>query len=133
MLRELWAAVTGAYPKNPEESVYYEDSSGSTSEGARNTIYTTTYERDPKVRRAFLRGKHLKCKVCGFDFVKVYGQLGAGYIEVHHKKSVSEGERITDLDNDLVMLCSNCHRMIHRGRNHMMTVEELRDIISSNV
>lgn len=77
-----------------------------------------------------MQGKHLKCEVCGFDFEKVYGQLGAGYIEVHHKKPVSEGERITDLDNDLVMLCSNCHRMIHRGRDHMLTVEELRRIIA---
>lgn len=121
-LRELWAAVTGAYPKNPEESIY--------SEGAKKAVYTTTYERDPKIRRAFLQGKHLKCEVCGFDFEEVYGQLGAGYIEVHHKKPVSEGERITDLNNDLVMLCSNCHRMIHRGRDHMLTVEELRRIIA---
>ena len=36
---------------------------------------------------------------------------------------------MTDLDNDLAMLCSNCHRMIHRGRDHMITVEELKGII----
>ena len=43
VLRELWAAVTGAYPKNPEESTYYDCSSGSTIEGARKTVYTTTH------------------------------------------------------------------------------------------
>ncbi|MBQ4468994.1 MAG: HNH endonuclease [Synergistaceae bacterium] len=102
-----------------------------TVEGAKKVVYTTTYERDPKVRRAFLKGKHLKCEVCGFDFEKAYGKLGAGYIEVHHKRPVSEGVRMTDLDNDLAMLCSNCHRMIHRGRDHMITLEELKGIIDS--
>ena len=129
-LRELWAEVTRDYPANPEESVYYHEDG--IAEGAKKAVYTTRYERDPSVRRDFLKGKHLKCEVCGFDFKKVYGKLGAGYIEVHHKKPVSDGERITDLDNDLVMLCSNCHRMIHRGRDHMITVEELKRIIDSN-
>lgn len=126
-LNELWTEATRDYPANPEESIYDEG----IIEGVKKSVYTTKYERDPQIRRAFLRGKKLKCEVCGFDFEEVYGKLGAGYIEVHHKKPVSEGERITDLDNDLAMLCSNCHRMIHRGTNHMITVEELKDIIGS--
>ena len=130
MLRELWAEVTGYCPKNPDESVYPEDTAGGSAEGAKKSVYTTKYERDPKIRRAFLKGKHLKCEVCGFDFGKAYGELGAGYIEVHHKKPVSEGVRMTDLNNDLAMLCSNCHRMIHRGKDHMITVEELRSIVA---
>ena len=132
-LYELWAQVTKDYPQDPEESVYdAEDGADGIVEGTQKAVYTTKYERDPRVRRAFLKGKHCKCEVCGFDFEKVYGKLGAGYIEVHHKKPVSDGERITDLNNDLVMLCSNCHRMIHRGRDHMITVEELKAIIASN-
>lgn len=127
-LNELWTEATRDYPANPEESVY----AGDTVEGAKISVYTTKYERDPQIRRAFLRGKKLKCEVCGFDFEEVYGKLGAGYIEVHHKKPVSEGERVTNLDNDLAMLCSNCHRMIHRGKDHMITVEELRKIIGAN-
>lgn len=127
-LYELWAKVTKEYPENPEESVYYQaDTAGGILEGAKKSVYSTKYERDPKVRRAFLQGKELKCEVCGFDFGKTYGELGAGYIEVHHKKPVSDGERITDINEDLVMLCSNCHRMIHRGKDHMITVEELQN------
>lgn len=132
-LTELWTEVTRDYdyPGNPEESVYYDNETIGITEGAKKLVYTTRYERDPKVRREFLKGRHLKCEVCGFDFEEVYGKLGAGYIEVHHKKPVSEGEHITDLKTDLVMLCSNCHRMIHRGKDHMITVEELKSIISS--
>ncbi|MBQ2616675.1 MAG: HNH endonuclease [Synergistaceae bacterium] len=134
MLQELWVEVTKDYPDNPEESVHEEedDGAGGIVEGTKKSVYTTTYERDPNVRRTFLKGKQLKCEVCGFDFEKAYGKLGAGYIEVHHKKPVSEGVRMTDLNNDLAMLCSNCHRMIHRGRDHMITVEELKGIVDAN-
>ena len=134
-LQELWAEVTKDYPDNPEESVLEENDDGASGivEGTKKSVYTTTYERDPNVRRTFLKGKQeLKCEVCGFDFKKAYGKLGAGYIEVHHKKPVSEGVRMTDLNNDLAMLCSNCHRMIHRGRDHMITVEELKGIVDAN-
>lgn len=129
VLRELWAEVT--HYNNPEESIYYDELPG-IIEGAKKLVYTARYERDPKVRREFLKGKYLKCEVCGFDFEEVYGELGAGFIEVHHKKPISEGEHKTDLNKDLVMLCSNCHRMIHRGKDRMITVEELKKIIDTN-
>ena len=59
----------------------------------------------------------LFCQCCGFDFSENYGEHGKGFIECHHTKPVSELEAggATKL-SDLVMLCSNCHRMIHRSR-----------------
>jgi len=124
-LHELWAEITGT--EKEDKNSFIEESSF--IEGREKFVYATKYERDPKVRKAFLKGKKLKCEVCGFDFENAYGDLGKGYIEVHHKHPVSQGVRMTDLDNDLVMLCSNCHKMIHRGRDHMITVEELKKII----
>ncbi|WLC60221.1 HNH endonuclease (plasmid) [Leuconostoc carnosum] len=32
----------------------------------------------------------------------------------------------TDPINDLVPLCSNCHRMIHRDKYNVLTVEHLK-------
>lgn len=69
-----------------------------------------------------VRGAHpddrLTCQVpnCGFDFEMVYGELGRGYAEVHHIVALRELDpgTITTLD-DLIVVCSNCHRMIHRG------------------
>lgn len=79
------------------------------------------YERDPKLvrekRKAAAAAGSLACEVCGFDFEEAYGQLGAGYIEVHHTKPVhtlSPGTK-TKLD-ELALLCANCHRMAHRRR-----------------
>jgi len=59
-----------------------------------------------------------KCKLCGLDFEKVYGEIGKGYIEAHHLKPVGshKGEVLKlDISTDFSVLCSNCHRMIHRS------------------
>jgi 5-methylcytosine-specific restriction protein A len=71
----------------------------------------------------------VSCAACGFDFYDSYGERGEGFIECHHTKPVSElrpGER-TKL-SDLVLLCSNCHRMIHR-RRPWLQIEELRALL----
>ena len=58
----------------------------------------------------------LKCVVCGFEFEKKYGARGKDYIEVHHLRPVSTLRKPTKVNpkNDMVVVCSNCHRMIHR-------------------
>lgn len=60
----------------------------------------------------------LKCECCGLNFEEQYGEIGKGFIEVHHLiplSSLKLGEcRKYDLDKDFAVLCSNCHRMIHR-------------------
>ncbi|SDG16978.1 5-methylcytosine-specific restriction enzyme A [Celeribacter baekdonensis] len=73
----------------------------------------------------FRKHGHLCCEARGFDFLKVYGERGAGFIECHHTKPVSElnaGE--TTKLADLVLLCANCHRMVHVARP-WWTLEEL--------
>ncbi|GMB02056.1 HNH endonuclease [Pelosinus sp. IPA-1] len=86
-------------------------------------------ERKPEVikkaKDKFLK-KHgrLFCQACGFDFKKVYGARGTGFIEGHHTKLVSEmkeGEK-TKVE-DISLLCSNCHKMIHR--KPLINVEQL--------
>ncbi|MGY1582824.1 HNH endonuclease [Streptomyces sp. MN13] len=78
-------------------------------------------ERDPKLRRQKIQqvqrqGRPLRCEVCDFDFARIYGDLGEGYIEVHHITPLHiSGARETGLD-DLACLCANCHRMCHRSR-----------------
>jgi len=91
-------------------------------------------ERKPEVVRKakdnFLK-KHgrLFCQACGFDFKKVYGVRGTDFIEGHHTKLVSEmkdGEK-TKVE-DIALICSNCHRMIHR--KPLLNVEELAELIN---
>lgn len=71
----------------------------------------------------------LFCQICEFDFESVYGGRGKGYIEGHHNIPVSKmrpGEK-TNL-SDIVMVCSNCHKIIHRTRP-WLSAKELAELI----
>ncbi len=72
----------------------------------------------------------LYCEVCGFDFYKVYGELGKDFIEGHHKNPLCErnGQEMTKID-DIALVCSNCHRMLHRKEN--ISIEALKNIIQN--
>ena len=75
----------------------------------------------------------LKCECCSFDFLEFYGQIGITFIECHHKIHISTGERITKME-DLALVCSNCHRMLHRrledGNYH--DIDSLKKVIIDN-
>ena len=74
----------------------------------------------------------LRCEVCLFDFEESYGIRGKGFIEAHHTKPVEtlvEGAK-TRLE-DLVLLCANCHRMVHASRP-WLTIEQLRDLLNGS-
>jgi 5-methylcytosine-specific restriction enzyme A len=91
-------------------------------------------ERDRDLRRKKLaevkrRGLPIACEVCTFDFSHFYGPHGLDYIEVHHRTPLHvSGETQTRLA-DLALVCSNCHRMIHRAKQ-WLTVDELRELVT---
>ncbi len=71
------------------------------------------------------------CKVCGASFAKIYGEaLGATFAEAHHLKPLGQqGNKVrTELD-DLVTVCANCHRMLHRMDGKPEDVKKLRAIV----
>jgi len=74
--------------------------------------------------------KAFDCCVCGFDFEKTYGKLGKEFIEAHHVQPLGRGgERETRIA-DLRPVCSNCHRMLHRGLG--MSIEDLQKMLRRN-
>lgn len=99
------------------------------SEGEKQTVTLTKYERNPLARKQCLEAHGTACAVCGIDFGKVYGPEFAGKIEVHHKIPISEigEEYVIDPVNDLVPVCPNCHTALHSKKGGgVYTVEELR-------
>ena len=102
-------------------------------EGRQVLVQHYRRERNPakvkaKKQKVLAEIGRLECEVCGFDFAAVYGERGEGFIECHHRIPLSEsGVRHTRLE-DLALVCSNCHRMLHRGPG-WLTVEELRALI----
>ncbi len=77
------------------------------------------------------RRKGYTCEVCGFSFTDKYGELGTQYIEAHHLipfSSLKEGNTRLNLEKDFAVLCSNCHRMIHRLKDSS-DIEYLKAIV----
>lgn len=116
-------------PESLEESEYYE--------GKEAFRFHKYIERNKKlvknVKKLFTQRNagELFCQVCKFNFSKVYGERGEGFIEAHHIKPIAEmKENVATKVEDLIMLCSNCHRMIHR--KPFLTVNELREIVNRN-
>jgi len=71
----------------------------------------------------------LFCQICDFDFEKNYGKLGSNFIEGHHTIPVCEmsSSHKTKVE-DIALLCSNCHRMIHKKRP-WLTMNQLKKLI----
>jgi 5-methylcytosine-specific restriction enzyme A len=121
-----------------DETLSFEDAAP-VVEGKERIVKQKIYERSLKLRQAaikhFSKDNRILCAVCGFDFQKVYGEHGTGFIEIHHMKPIfTYGEddiekTLQQAISNLVPLCSNCHRMIHRRRDKMLSVEELRSLI----
>lgn len=99
------------------------------TEGEKRHVAYEVAHRNPALRRACLEKYGYQCQCCGMDFASLYGEeLGAGFIEVHHLKMIStfEESRPEDYVENLVPLCSNCHSMIHHGKEGPLTLGELR-------
>lgn len=81
---------------------------------------------DAKKAQTLQQHGRLACEVCSFDFAAAYGELGANFCEVHHKAPLASltGTRVTKL-SDVAIICSNCHRMIHRD-SPLKTIGELQ-------
>ena len=100
-------------------------------EGARQAVLVNRYERDRRNRQACIDLHGTKCSVCLFDFGRVYGELGRGFIHVHHVMRISSGKgkiKKPDPHTDMKPVCPNCHAMLHIGGGDR-TVEQLRQIV----
>jgi 5-methylcytosine-specific restriction protein A len=105
----------GAIPALPDV-----DQNQSILEGNPRLVAHLRRERNSAIiktkKDAILRatGK-LCCEACGFDFKEVYGEFGDGFCEVHHLQPLSKADGVVKTElGDLAIVCSNCHRIIHR-------------------
>lgn len=84
--------------------------------------------RKKKIDSVLALGEPLACVACEFDFARTYGERGQGYIECHHVEPLHIGGARTRSLDELALLCSNCHRMIHT-KPPWPTPAELRELI----
>lgn len=109
------------------------DSTETFTEGSVRKVLVNTYERDPQARKQCIEHYGLSCSVCNFDFGKTFGELGKGFIHVHHLRPISEIAQEYEVDpvEDLRPVCPNCHAMIHR-RSPPFSIEEMKGLLKSN-
>ena len=108
-----------------------EESNYKDFEGGKIFRLINYYERNSKLRTEAIKIHGKKCKVCDFDFEKTYGKRGKDYIEVHHLKPLHTLDKPEEVnpETDMTVLCSNCHRMIHRKKNAILSLDALKNIL----
>lgn len=91
-------------------------------DGAIKVIEHRKFEKRHRNRALIAKAKKKlgdKCQACSFSFSSVYGSYMKGFIEAHHKVPISTlpaaGAVLTPTEDDFMVLCSNCHRAIHRA------------------
>jgi len=96
------------------------------------------FARNPQLVRDAKRKLGYICQVCKFNFEHKYGDLGREYIEVHHLDPLSERPKAewreelkTRLDR-VAVVCSNCHRIIHRKRP-AVSIEHLMQCVKERL
>jgi predicted HNH restriction endonuclease len=103
-------------------------------EGHQTQRWSTTYERNPQLRAEAVKLHGVVCMGCGFNFEEKYGAIGSGFIEVHHTKPISSlgGKSLVNPATDLVVLCSNCHSIVHRKQPIPLSLEALKAMLRGN-
>lgn len=111
------------------------------SEGVKKVAEVAVYERSKKLRdyaiQYFTKDDRISCNCCSFNFSDFYGEeIGKGFIEIHHSKPIFTYED-EDLENtlsqavaNLIPVCSNCHRMIHRNWKKPIEIQVLINSIN---
>ena len=103
------------------------------TEGSMRYTFGRRFERNPRLRSECINHHGTDCKICGFSFEEVYGDLGLNYCHVHHISPLSEvGESHTVCPKtDLIPVCPNCHAMLHKTKP-ALTPDQLKEILTKN-
>ncbi|MGE5363424.1 MAG: MrcB family domain-containing protein [Bacteroidota bacterium] len=89
------------------------------TENLKNTRLHKRIERNRKLIQKVKKQKGYICEACGFNFEEKYGDIGKKFIEAHHLTPLHMIQEETvqlDPQKDFAVLCSNCHRMVHRSK-----------------
>ena len=104
-------------------------------EGIKKSVIVNKYERSSIARNKCIQHHGTLCKICSLDFSELYGDLGKGFIHVHHILPIHKigKEYKVNYIEDLIPVCPNCHAMLHRkidGKE--VGIEELTIILERN-
>jgi 5-methylcytosine-specific restriction enzyme A len=116
--------------ENENENRAIADPSGEYMEGRMRLRRHITKERSAELVSDFKsRLTDYSCSICGFSFERYYGRLGRGFVEAHHTIPIAKLTAHSQMSvADLIAVCSNCHRMLHRATPPLSANELRRNI-----
>jgi 5-methylcytosine-specific restriction protein A len=99
-------------------------------EGATKKVSVNAFERSSAARKKCIEYHGTSCAVCGMSFRNTYGDIGDGFIQVHHLKPLSsvDGQYEVDPIKDMIPVCPNCHAMIHK-REKPYSIDEIKSFL----
>jgi 5-methylcytosine-specific restriction protein A len=126
--RIIWMLQRGGIELMPEEI----DHVHTVVEGTKIQVVVNAYERDRSARSRCIAHWGSRCQVCDMSFSERYGDLGEGFIHVHHLTPISMIGESYSLDpiEDLRPVCANCHAMLHR-QDPPLSIEHLRAVVGN--
>jgi hypothetical protein len=103
-------------------------------EGLRYEVVTTSSQRSRKLRDAAMRNSNGVCAVCDTDFSALLDGRGVRVLQVHHKRMLSQRKAPSEtILTDLVVVCANCHLLLHLDPKTSLSVEKLRKMLGNSV
>lgn len=112
-------------------------------EGIKKITEVASFEQSQKLRhfaiQYYSKNNRISCNCCSFNFEDYYGsELGKDFIEIHHTKPIFKYEN-EDMEStllkavkNLMPVCSNCHRIIHRNWLKPLNIQVLIKNINEN-
>jgi 5-methylcytosine-specific restriction enzyme A len=97
-------------------------------------LFHKNRETDPvivKVKKemVLINTKSLKCEICNFDSLALYGELGNDLMEIHFNKEMKTepGLEPSEMD-DFIIVCPNCHKVLDKHFD-LINANDLKRII----
>lgn len=129
VLEDVWKKATGTTFIPPAK----DDLTRLYIEGTKRTRLVTSCERNPVARKKCVEHYGARCVVCGLSFGETYGNIGNGFIHVHHLKPMAEIDDAYEVDavRDLRPVCPNCHAMLHK-RLPPFSPDEMKEMMKAS-
>lgn len=122
----LSVLLAGIGDRDDDPNVYPQLSG---KEGRKIAVAHIRRERVAALAVAAKKRDDYECRVCHLRFAERYGPLGREFAEAHHIVPLSKSavERVVKV-KDLITVCANCHRMLHRLKGEKGDLVKLRSI-----
>lgn len=89
------------------------------------------WERNQNLASQRKKRDGYQCQICKMKFEKVYGEIGRNFAEAHHIIPLAKLEttQLNTID-DLITVCANCHRMLHKLNGEKGDIKKLKKRIN---